>query len=309
MSQYTQKNPADYIMPLYMNGLHGRMLRMSAPAESKKEIMLVYGHHASLERMFGIAEDLNQYGAVTIPDLPGFGGMQAFYRLGEKPTLDNLADYLAAFVKLRYNRRRITIMAMSFGFVIVTRMLQRHPELAKKVDVLVSIVGFVHTDDFHFKRRTIIWTRILARLLSMRLPSWILSTFVIRRPVIRFVYHRTADTNAKLRDADPVERERRINFEVGLWKCNDIRTYMYTTRVMFDVDLCTKQVNLPVYHVAVGDDRYFDNHVVEQHMRIIYNDFTLVQSKMEAHAPTVIATAKEAAPLIPKAIRSLLQDS
>src|SRR5689334_10233567 len=111
MAKQKAKNLADYVVPLNMNGLRGRMLRLPPPARKKREILLIYGHHASIERMFGLAENLNRYGGVTLPDLPGFGGMQSFYRLNEKPTLDNLADYLASFVKLRYKRQKVSILA------------------------------------------------------------------------------------------------------------------------------------------------------------------------------------------------------
>ena len=96
------KNPSDFITPLIINGLHGRVLHIDATKKTAAnlEILLIYGHHASLERMFGIVEDIAQYGNVTVPDLPGFGGMDSFYKIGEKPTLDNLADYLATFIKL-----------------------------------------------------------------------------------------------------------------------------------------------------------------------------------------------------------------
>src|ERR1700691_2505061 len=128
------KNPADYILPLNMNGLSGRMIRMAAPAGVKREILFIYGHHASLERYFGVADLLNKYGAVTVPDLPGFGWMDPFYKIGEKPTLDNYADYLASFVKLRYKNKQFVVVGYSLGFVIATRMLQKYPELSKKVD-------------------------------------------------------------------------------------------------------------------------------------------------------------------------------
>lgn len=164
-------NPADYISPLHINGLSGRVLRLPAPPKKTREILLIYGHHASLERMFGIAEDLNQYGSVTMPDLPGFGGMNSFYKIGMKPTLDNLADYLAAFIKLRYKRSKITIIAVSFGFVVTTRMLQRYPHLTSKVNLLVSAVGFSHRDDFNFSRGRYLFYRSIAAVFSNRLGA------------------------------------------------------------------------------------------------------------------------------------------
>src|SRR5580700_10469282 len=150
MPHKVTKDIADYIVPLNINGLDGRMLRMPAPPKKNAELLFIYGHHSSIERWWGMMQVLNRYGAVTMPDLPGFGGMDSFYKIGKKPSIDNMADYLAAFVKMRYKRKPVTIVGMSFGFVVATRMLQRFPELAKKVDLLVSVAGFAHRDDFTF---------------------------------------------------------------------------------------------------------------------------------------------------------------
>jgi pimeloyl-ACP methyl ester carboxylesterase len=309
MAKKTAKNLADYITPLRMNGLKGRMLCLPAPKNKKKELLLIYGHHASIERMFGLAEDLNQYGAVTLPDLPGFGGMQSFYKIGEKPTIDNLADYLASFVKLRYKKKRVTIIAMSFGFVVVTRMLQKYPDLAKKVDVLVSVVGFAHKSDFIFSRPTYYGLLTMARLYSLRLPAWMLRHSGLTSPFITFTYRAVAEKHSKFKDASVEERDYRIAFEVKLWQSNDIRTHMYTLKQMLTLDLCNMQVDLPVYHVGVKTDRYFDNHVVEQHLRVIYREFNHVPTKLPLHAPTVVASAKDAAPFIPDKLRKVIARS
>jgi pimeloyl-ACP methyl ester carboxylesterase len=307
MTNRERLDVADYIVPLYMNGLYGRMLHLPAPANKKREMLLVYGHHASIERMFGLAEDLNQYGAVTLPDLPGFGGMQSFYQIGEQPTLDNLADYLAAFVKLRYKRKRVTLIGMSFGFLVITRMLQKYPELARKVDLVISIVGFVHYEDFKFKNRTFATFKFAAKLFSLPAPAWLVRHVLLRKSLIRLTYYLIADRHVKMKDADKEERKRRIDFEIGLWHCNDVRTYMRTSHCMLTVDLCKDRIDLPVYHIAVDDDRYFDNAHVEQHMKVIYKDVKLMPTPMLGHAPTVIADAKSAAPFVPAKIRRLLR--
>lgn len=294
------------IVKLNINGLNGRMLYAPAKNKRKREILIIYGHHSSIERMLGFAEELNKHGSVTLPDIPGFGGMESFYKINEKPTLDNLADYLVAFIKLRFKRKRITIFGMSLGFLIVTRMLQRYPEIAKKVDILVSVVGFAHRDDFILPRRIKWPLRIGASVFSNKYPAMFLKTFGLRKSVIRLCYLSMAKYNSKLKDADPEERERRIAFEVILWQSNDIRTYMDTTITMLTANNCELQVNLPVHHIIVGSDRYFDNHRVEQHLAIIYSKVHLVESKQPNHAPTVVATAKEASVFIPQEIRKLL---
>ena len=306
MATKTTKNIDEYLHSLNINGLRGRMLRLPAPKGKDKELLVVYGHHASIERLYGLAQELNRYGAVTMPDLPGFGGMDSFYRIGKKPSLDNLADYLATFIKLRYKNKRITVMGMSLGFLIVTRMLQRYPDLAKKVDLLVSTVGFVHHDEFRFKRRNYLIFRYTSSFFSNWLPALFLKYVVLRPGIIRHTYNRVADTHSKLKDANEAEKKLRIDFEIVLWQSNDIRTYMDTSVTMLTADLCNMQVDLPVCHIAVKDDRYFNNDIVAQHLKIIYSKVTIMESVVSAHAPTVIATAKDIAPFMPQKLRRLL---
>jgi len=276
--------------------------------DKKREILLLYGHHASLERMNGIAENLSKYGNVTLPDLPGFGGMKSFYTIGRKPTLDNFADYLAAFIKLKYKRKRLTIMSMSFSFLIVTRMLQKYPELAKKVDLVVSSVGFVHHEDFRLPKSQIFGLKLMGNVFQYKFPSFLFRYLVLQGPVIKTTYKLVAKNHSKMHDAEsPEELKRRIDAEVVLWQINDVSTRMRTMADMFKVDLCDKKINLTVHHVSVENDRYFDNNVVEQHMRIIYKDFVNIPAEIPAHMPSIVATAEEAELFIPTKLRKLLK--
>lgn len=289
-----------------MNGMEGRMLYMPAPKGKTRNILFVYGHHASIERQFGVLEVLNKYGSVTLPDLPGFGGMDSFYKIGLKPSVDNLADYLAAFVKMRYRRKKVTIVAMSFGFAVATRMLQRCPELVNKVNLLVSVVGFVHHEEFVFSRRNFLMLRYSSSFFSNRLPAYFCKKVVLRPKLIRATYKMVADKHVKMKDADEEERTKRIDFEINLWQINDIRTYMDVSVSMFRMDLLGSKVDLPVYHIGVDEDRYFDNHIVEQHMNIIYNKVTMINTTFKNHGPTVIADAKSASTFLPPKLKRLL---
>lgn len=306
MSKHPERDPRDYIAPLYMNGLQGRMLRMPPPQGKRREILFVYGHHSSLERWWGLIQDLNQYGGVTAPDLPGFGGMSSFYKIGDKPTLDALADYLAAFVKMRYSRRRVTIVGLSFGFIVATRMLQRYPELTKKVDLLVSVVGFSHYDDFTFTKRRYAFYKMAAKILSSRLPAAMFRNIGLHPLVLRTVYSKTHNAKKKFAGVSRADHDKLMDAEVHLWHANDLRTHMATTVEMLTINNCNKQVDLPVWHISTKLDQYFDKHMVEQHMRIIFSDFHAAESKMDRHAPSVIADMVTAAPLIPKKIRKQL---
>lgn len=308
-SQTKERKPAEFIVPLRMNRLRGRMLYIPPSKTKKREFLLIYGHHASLERLFGLADTLSDYGSVTMPDLPGFGGMESFYRIGEKPTLDNMADYLAAFVKLRYRNRRFTIVAVSFGFVVVTRMLQRYPDLAKKVDMVVSIVGFAHHDEFTFSRPRYLFYRYTASLFSRHWPAVFFHNVFLHPTILRTFYSRTHNAKHKFAKATVEEKKHMTEFEIYLWRCNDVRTYMDTTISMLTLDNCQRQVDLPVWHVSVKQDNYFDNRIIEQHMRVIFNDFTDIPAKLDSHSISIIADKKASAPLIPPKLRALLRKS
>lgn len=298
-----QKN----IQPLIINNLHGRVLRITgAKAKANKEILLIYGHHSSIERMYGIADAFSRFGTVTMPDLPGFGGMDSFYKIGMKPTIDNLADYLATFVKLRYRRKKVTIIGMSFGFVVVTRMLQRYPDLAKKVNILVSLVGFSHKSDFSYSRRLMFTSRAISYTLARRPAAFLFYNIALHPFMIRTIYTRTPNAVHKFAGLDEKEKRSMVDFEVVLWRANDVRTHWNTAYAMLTIDNCTAQVALPVHHVGVTNDQYFDGSVVEQHMRVIFEDFIAYHVTLPVHAPSIIAKRSDAEPFIPKNLKKLL---
>lgn len=306
MPKKTAQNPADYIVPLNMNGLQGRMLYLPAPPGKKREILLLYGHHSSLERWWGIAQVLNKFGAVCMPDIPGFGGMDSMYRIGKKPSVDNLADYLASFVRMRYSKKRVTIIGMSFGFVIATRMLQRFPDLVKKVDVFVSLVGFAHKDDFTFSPVRYWFYRSFTKLFSLPMMSKVFSLLFLQSWVLRLVYKYTQ--HPKFVDLSKEDKDKMADVEVWLWHNNDVRTWMFTTGQMLTLDNCTVKIDLPVWHAGMKVDHFFDNEVIEQHLRIIFSEYNgmILDLPQHAHAPTVIADAKDAAPFIPPKLRRRL---
>lgn len=307
MTKTSAEDPSTYIVPLYMNGLQGRMLRLPAPVHAPREILLVYGHHSTLERWWGLAQEINTFGAVTMPDLPGFGGMQSFYKIHEKPTLDNYADYLAAFIKMRYARRRMTIVAMSFGFVVATRMLQRYPDLAKKVDMLVSTAGFSHYQDFKFSSRRLRGYRLLSRFLARPMVNAVFRNVALHPILIRTVYTRGPNAKHKFAHVSGQDRKDMVDYEVRLWHANDSRTHWETTIAMLYLNNCTgKHVDLPVWHIYAKGDQYFDRHITEQHLRVIFNDYHEAAADLKNHAPTVFRDASEAAALIPRKVREAL---
>ena len=303
----TAKSAADYILPLNINGLEGRMLRLPDTKKRGREILFVYGQHSSLERWWGLVQAFNDMGGVTMPDAPGFGGMTRLYKIGLDASLDNLADYLAAFVKLRYKRQKVTIFGMSLGFVVVTRMLQKYPDLTNRVEDLISVVGFAHKDDFSFSKRRYWFYRAGTYFFSKRIPAFLYKAIFTRPFLLRLAYARTFNAKEKFADKSGNEFKETMDMEIHLWKINDIRTQMKTGHEMLTLDNTKKRINLPLIQVASKRDRYFDHIRTEESLRKVYSDFKLFYSEDPNHAPTIIADKKAASPFIPSGLKKELR--
>lgn len=299
---------ADYIVPLNINGLSGRMMRVpSAPTRKQREILLIYGHHAMLERWWSLVENLREYGNVTMPDLPGFGGMDSFYKIGTKPSIDAYADYLASFVKLRYRQKKVTVVAISYGFVVVTRMLQKYPELSKKINMMVSVAGFMRKDDFLWSSKRRFFFRLITRFFAAAPVAFIIRYGFLNRTVISYLTRRLTHSKHRFIEVTPQEFEKNMDFEVQLWHANDVRTHWYTTGDFFKFDNTKTHINLPIIHVVSENDHYFDNLSVEQSMRMVFTDYLRFTAKSKAHTPHITADKKATAVLLPPGLRRLLR--
>jgi len=308
MVQKIAEDSAEYILPLNMNGLSGRVMRVPSSYRKKREILVVYGHHATLERWWSLVQNLTPYGNVTMPDMPGFGGMESFSKIKTKPTIDAYAEYLAAFVKLRYKNKRVTIYAISFGFIVVTRMLQRYPELAKKVDVLVSAVGFMHKDDLTFSPSFRRLSRVVTRVFATRPVALFIRYVCLNKFVLKYMYTKLPSSRRRMVEITPEEFDQSMEFEVILWQANDVRTHWLTTSEFLGLNNCREHVALPVVHVTSQNDYYLNNLVVEEHMRQVFPDYTQFVSKSKAHVPSVIADKAAMAVLIPQGLKKLLRE-
>jgi hypothetical protein len=197
---------------------------------------------------------------------------------------------------------------MSYGFIVATRMLQRFPEMVQKVDLLVSLVGFAHHDDLIFSKPRYWFYRITAQFVLLPGMPGFFKTICLHPLVLRAFYTRTHNAKRKFEGLPPDVARQMTEIEIWLWRNNDVRTYMATSLSMLTLDNCARHIGLPVYHVGVKNDHFFDNHLVEQHFRIIFDDYEGMSVNMTKHAPTVIATEQDAAPFVPAKLRKILNE-
>lgn len=258
-----------------MNGLRGRMAYLPAPTGKQGEILVLYGQRGSLEQCEGLLAYLHRFGAVTAPDLPGFGGMDSFYTIGAKPTIDNLADYVAAFIKLRYKRKKVVIVGASLGFVIATRMLQRNPELAKRTVTLIGLAPLTHYEDYRCSR---------VRLYVLRAIYWLRA-----RWFVGWIAQRLA----------------RRNTVAGRRRC-DPRTLARTSYELTKFNNCTRPVNVPAWEVQSANDTKVDQHLVHEHLCVIFSKVQTVTSAGSTYHPAFTATTPEVAQFFPLRLRRFL---
>lgn len=293
------------IKPIKINGLKGRFAELTNDNKNPREILLIYGHHASLERMRGLSLALKKYGNVTIPDLPGFGGMHSFYRINKKPDIDQFAEYLASYIKLKYKNKKFTIVSLSFGFIITTRMLQMFPKLTNQVEFVVAGVGFLSHDDLKYTKSKKYFYRFITYICSTKLVATITKYIILNKYVIKLLFS-ISERNSEFTESIDKKKER-INFEIKLWKINDVRTHFYTLNQILKLNITEPRVNSTLWHIYTKNDQYLDEHVTKEHLKAVYQKYKSAEVKSEKHAPTVVATASEAMLFIPPSLRKELK--
>jgi pimeloyl-ACP methyl ester carboxylesterase len=275
------------IEPLSLRGMSGRILSAKGPAHGS-QILLVYGIQSSMERMRSTAEWLADYGHVIMPDLPGLGGMDSFYSVGLEPTLDNYADYLYTFLSMRKPAKPMAVVAMSFGFLVVTRMLQKYPDSKEWIRDVISFVGFGSSADF--KAYSSPLNIIVSRMFSTRFGGWFAKTFIFNPLSLRVMFAIFRKFNPKYKHAMETDATSSQAMELNLWQVNDARTRfaLYVLLLSFDLTNHAEPIEVPLHDVATPSDQYFDRQRVTISLKKLYHRVGSSPANLKLHAPSII---------------------
>ncbi len=303
--------PKNEVSELDISGLTGRLLKLPAPKDKDADILLVYGVHSSMERMYTTAKFHSRYGRVWMPDLPGFGGMDSFYQIGREPNLDDYADYVYTFMRTyKLDYKKIRIVAMSFGFLVVTRMLQKYPELVENVEFVVSFVGFGKTADFSVATLKKPYVKAAMNFGITKGGSTLISSLLFNKLSLRvmFAFFWVFNPNPKYRHETKQERSSATKMELDLWSSNDARTKFYTYKVLSDFDLTKgqKPINLDLHDIITPTDQYFDSKSVSATLSKLYKRSSTYMANLKLHAPSVIGNETQVANIYPDAIKKIL---
>lgn len=292
-------NPADYISPININGLEGRLLKLKAANKhNKKEILVIYDYKSNLERWWGLDSALRHYANVTAVDLPGLGGMDSFYKIGLKPSIDNFADYLETYIKLRYKKSKFSIFAIGFGSVVVTRMLQRNPALALKVHLVVGVNAYAHHSDLKLGKRSAPIALAENMLVSLPLGGMVARLLQSLGYLSGYRFKKT------YRDKKVDQFTRR--FLADLDKATDIRTLIYIRGQLSKLDNCDQRVDLPLWNISLGTQKILKTDITEQHLRVVFTRYRGLESK-SSKVPFIITEEKTGKKILPAALRRELK--
>jgi pimeloyl-ACP methyl ester carboxylesterase len=297
---------APMVSKFSVEGLKGRILTHPSRKGSKgRTILFVYGIHGSLERFYGVVHHLANFGVIYVPDLPGFGGMESYYNIGKTPSLDAYGDYLAAVIKgYLPEDEPLTLIGLSYGFVVITRMLARHPELQPRIDLVISAMGLADGRDIKmgFPTRQAVETLLFIG----RLPylGKVLQAIITNPVTLRLTYN---DRNPKMKTLPKSERPSYIAFESYLWKCNEMRTYSVAMHELLNYRPPVSHIPLTLHHIETTSDHWLDIKSTVSHLDQIYARVVIHRSKLGNHGGVAYASEAEAKSIIPATVIKLLE--
>jgi pimeloyl-ACP methyl ester carboxylesterase len=254
------------IIPIRVNRLRGHMLRKKSNRAPRKEILLLYDQNMDLTTTYRFAKKLSYYGNVTVPYLPGFEGMDSFYKIKLVPSVSNYAAYLASFVALRYKNKRFTIVGLGIGGTIAARMLQNHAKATAKVNQIILLGSTVDRNDI--ARSGIINFLALAgyNVLLLR-PIVFLSKILVCGSIRGFVIGLT-------KNSSPQPGKLAAEQEGLPRQSYDLRTHFYLQKQLRSLRVQTGQVDIPAYALAINTPPKFSYGTWQQHLHVMFKNVT-----------------------------------
>lgn len=315
LSVYMKKllfSTAEYYKPYTYKNLHGRYMHLPAKnKDAKRTFVLLYGQHATLERIEPVASALTEFGDVYAVDNPGFGGMEPSFLINEYPSLSFYAGHLNYFIN-RYVPvdRKVTPLGISFGFQIIVQALHDYPELQYKTEEVVSFVGFVQPKNFHIPLSYYVTLVFFVGNLS---KSWIGSKVVaacMKEWIVLNIYRVTRPIQIKLKTLPKAEAKRYSIEQAWLWRINDVRTHGATAIDFIKKnDLTSIRLHTNAIHVGIPKDHLVDNAMVVKELNIIFKSLTSYDLQLDNHAPLDLDSREKLLDILPQGLISKLSMS
>jgi len=298
------------IKPYEFRGLHGRYVHIpSLNPKAKRVFLAVYGQHATLERCQALNDALSHFGDVYMVDTPGFGGMDASYKIGQYPSLDFYADHIKnIFDTVLPQDTPVTLFGISFGWQILTQFLSKYPDYHSRVQDSISFVGLMSYRDF----RMPVWLELLGKyIVSYPARSWVGSKFyryvVFQDVFLKPFYIFYSKKTPRFAGVDRSKIREYAAEQSDLWRLNDVRTHGATAwDFLKNNDLTSLKIELPIVHLGVPQDHFLDNEKVVSELRTVFSTVQAYDLDLTSHAPIAFESPKEILAVIPTDLQTYL---
>jgi hypothetical protein len=217
--------------------------------------------------------------------------MDSFRRVGRKGTIEDYAEYLASFVQLRFKRRRVTIIAIGSGLAMVVRMCQRYPEIAKKVDQIVSVGGWLHHDDWLADKQSQAVAAILAKMLAAPVIGRLAGAYWLRAGLFNLL-HQAGEALYQLCSLDPLLAGPTSLPAAERYRQPDAAAQWRLVAEGLQLDACQKRLAIPAYCLVDRLPLLVNNQVAEQHFRVVFEAPTFQVVGFSQLAATELLTPK-----------------
>ena len=237
-----------------------------------------------------------------MPDLPGFGGMDASYKNGKYPSLSFFASHFKHFIDTHVAKdRRLTLFGISFGFQIVTQMLHDYPAECKRVETVVSFAGFVHPSDFSMSLSyKLPLIEGVARTSRTRIGGSVYKALRHERLIVA-VYMLTKPIQVKIKTMDRKTARSYAKEQAALWKTNDARTQGATAwDFVKKNDLTDYRIEADLVYLGVPNDHILDSSRVKSELEHMYGNMSAYDLLLDNHAPLDIETSAKVRAVLPK---------
>lgn len=295
--------PSGEISTISIGGHDTRKLFLKS--DKKNNYLIVYGHHSNIERIYSLALFLNRYGSVTAVDLPGHAGIPAKWK---NPKFGNYADYLKECINHLYkDDDRVNIVTMSYGFILVTTLLQMYPELQPKIARVISLGSFTSDKQLNFSWLLKNIYRITSWVLSRSMVVFLVETMILKNKwCLRWIITSSLRRSPKTKGVDRIQFNKIVDMEMNLWSGSDFETHYKTTLKMLKFSLPEEKIASSLINLYSKSDQYIIPEKSINAINRIYQDAIHLPVDLKSHAPSLVADVKEIEDMMPRELTGLL---
>ena len=186
-------------------------------------------------------------------------------------------------------------------------MLQKYPEIAKKVDVVFNVSSFAHHDDLKVTGFKKFRLRFYTKFFTYNLPSTIYRGILLRPHLYNRLSKRMRDIQQKS-NYDPKEFKTKYNLDLKIRKKMSVKTQMFTLNELLHLDNCQHVIDLPLWCVNGLHEGHLFLDNVDQHLKIIYKSVHKVKLKKHPVDLFMSYSSEEIDQMMPARLKKVLAD-